>query len=236
MPGSTYSADGIGRKIKKVTRRLFAFLLAGGRCFATDAPEPAFAPVKDNPRLPRALLIGDSVSIAYTLPVRKLLTGSSNVHRPAMNCGPTTRGLEHIHEWLGNSKWDVIHFNWGLHDVKIMEDGKVQVAIEEYERNLVKLVSTLKQTGARLVWASTTPAPEGPQDPPRNAADVLRYNAAAKRVMDANGIPINDLYTYCAPRLGKIQKKQDVHFTDAGYWGIAGQVATAIRHVAPYPS
>jgi hypothetical protein len=41
---------------------------------------PEFAPVTDDPKLPRVLIIGDSVSVAYTLAVRKDLTGIANVH------------------------------------------------------------------------------------------------------------------------------------------------------------
>ena len=76
-------------------------------------PNPAFAQVEDVPGLPRVLLIGDSISIGYTAHVRAMLKGVANVHRPLTNCGPTTRGLENIDAWLGDGKWDVIHFNWG---------------------------------------------------------------------------------------------------------------------------
>ena len=122
-------------------------------------PNPAFAKVKDDPALPRVLLLGDSISIGYTLAVRDELKGKANVHRPAANCGPTIRGLESIDAWLGDGKWDVIHFNWGLHDLKFMDDGKRQVPLDEYEKNLTELVKRLKKTGAKLIWCSTTPVP-----------------------------------------------------------------------------
>ena len=57
---------------------------------------PALVEVKDDPALPRVLLIGDSISIGYTVPTRRLLEGKANVHRIPTNGGPTTRGLEHI--------------------------------------------------------------------------------------------------------------------------------------------
>ena len=80
----------------------------------------ALTPTLHAEDLPRVLIIGDSISIGYTLPVRKLLDGRANVHRAAANCGPTTRGLESLDAWLGDKPWDVIHFNWGLHDLKYM--------------------------------------------------------------------------------------------------------------------
>src|SRR5690606_1319408 len=72
--------------------------------------------VKDDPRLPRVLLIGDSVSRGYTAAVRKALAGKANVHRAPANCGPTSLGLNKLDVWLGSGKWDVIHFNFGIHD------------------------------------------------------------------------------------------------------------------------
>ena len=75
-------------------------------------PNP-MAPINDVPGLPRVLLIGDSISIGYTLPTRALLKGKVNLHRIPTNGGPTIKWLEHIDAWLGKKKWDVIHFNWG---------------------------------------------------------------------------------------------------------------------------
>ena len=82
------------------------------------APNLAFAKIIDTPGLPRVLLIGDSITIGYTLEVRELLKDQANVHRIPTNGGPTTNGLKNLQVWLGDSKWDVIHFNWGLHDLK----------------------------------------------------------------------------------------------------------------------
>jgi hypothetical protein len=187
---------------------------------------PAFATVTDDPSLPRVLLIGDSISIGYTVPTREALRGKANVHRAPTNCGPTIRGLESLDQWLGDGRWDVIHFNWGLHDLKRI-DGKHQVPIDEYEKNLRELVGRLKKTGATLVWASTTPVPEG-SSPPRANDDTIAYNAVAKKIMDENGIAIDDLYAFVLPRLKEIQLPANVHFTPEGYAALAGQVSASI--------
>ena len=119
-----------------------------------DTPEP-YEPIQDVPGLPRVLLIGDSISIAYTLPVRELLRDKANIHRPPANCGPTSYGVEELDAWLGDGPWDVIHFNFGLHDIKHMneqderatpEDGRHQVPIDQYETNLSSLTERLEQT------------------------------------------------------------------------------------------
>jgi hypothetical protein len=76
----------------------------------------AMRPVKDDPKLPRVLLIGDSVSRGYTQAVRKVLAGKVNVHRAPANCGPKASGVKNIEVWLGDGKWDLIHFDFGIHD------------------------------------------------------------------------------------------------------------------------
>ena len=194
---------------------------------------PAFAPVTDQPGLPRVLLIGDSISIGYTVNVRTELAGKANVHRIPENGADTANGLKNIDAWLGNTKWDVIHFNWGLHDLKVTPDGGRQVPIDAYERNLATLVTRLKTTGARLIWATTTPVPDGKQNPPREPQDVGKYNAAAMRVMQANGVAIDDLFAAASPHISEIQLPGNVHFNDMGWKLFGTQAATAIRAALP---
>ncbi|MDP8242661.1 MAG: SGNH/GDSL hydrolase family protein [Candidatus Hinthialibacter antarcticus] len=190
--------------------------------------ERAYDHVYANPSLPRVLLIGDSISIGYTHPVREMLRGKANVYRIPENGGPTTRGLEKYDEWLTCGCFDVIHFNWGLHDLKYMEDGEHQVSIDQYERNLAVLVQRLLQTDAKLIWASTTPVPQGDLSPKRVPGDVLQYNAVAKEIMDRRGVMINDLYTFAFDQLDQIQRPANVHFTDDGSYALGAQVAESI--------
>ena len=77
----------------------------------------AFADPKDDPDLPNVLLIGDSISNAYTVGVRKLLVRKADVFRIPSNGKYASFGNKNLDKWLGNRKWDVIHFNWGLWDI-----------------------------------------------------------------------------------------------------------------------
>ena len=123
---------------------------------AKRPPNPSLAPIEDVAGLPRVLLIGDSISMGYTLPVRQRLAGRANVHRIPANGGPTKNGVARLDAWLGAGRWDVIHFNHGIHDLRFMDDGQRQVGPADYEANLRKIVARLKQTGATLVWATIT--------------------------------------------------------------------------------
>jgi len=204
-----------------------------------------FAKIEDDPDLPRVLLIGDSISIGYTLGVRERLEGIANVHRPPTNCGPTTRGLAGIDSWLGDGQWDVIHFNWGLHDLKYVDrrsepsatskrvdpsQGVIQVPIEEYSENLDKLIQRMQKTGATLIWRTTTPVPaEGSHG--RISGDAARYNEAAKEIVKKyDGILVDDLYALVKPSQDKWKSsKGNVHFNKQGNEALAEHVADTIR-------
>lgn len=202
---------------------LFCSLVAVGQDYRVAVP-----PIEDDPKLPRVLLIGDSISIGYGLPVRKLLSGKANVHRIPGNGGPASNGVFMIDGWLGKERWDVIHFNFGLHDLKRLDDGEPQVSIEAYRRYLQLIVQRLKRSGAKLIFATTTPVPQGKLSPPRRSADVVEYNRVALEVMAANGVAVNDLYGFAVKGLTEIQQPVNVHFTNAGSEKLAEVVAGAI--------
>ena len=175
--------------------------------------------VMDNPQLPRVLLIGDSVSRGYTQSVRKTLTGKANVHRAPANCGPTSLGLKKIDVWLGDGKWDVIHFNFGIHDRN--------TPLDEYSQSLEQLVERMQATGAKLVWASTTPIPD---DAAKNqtAASIVERNETAAAIMAKHNVAVDDLFTSITPHLATMQNPNDVHFNAAGYEFLGQRVASAI--------
>ncbi|MEM9282233.1 MAG: SGNH/GDSL hydrolase family protein [Verrucomicrobiota bacterium] len=206
---------------------------------------PAMVPVQDVEGLPRVLLIGDSISIGYTVAVQELLRGQANVHRPLTNCGPTTKGLEQLEEWLktgGEGKpWDVIHFNWGLHDLKYMgpngenlaEPGSPgsgqQVPMEDYLANLSKLHGILMATGAKLIWRTTTPVPEGAKG--RVVGDSAKYNQMAAQLFAGTEVVTHDLYTFALERSEEIQLPANVHYSPEGSKVLAEDVVRVINEV-----
>lgn len=197
-------------------------------------PNPALVPSVDVPGLPRVLLIGDSISIGYTLPVREALRGRANVHRPPGNCSSTGYTLSKLGEWLGKGKWDVIHFNWGLHDAKLPPEGVRHAPPDVYEQNLRQLVTRLRATGAKLIWATTTPVPLGGNLAPNRRFDsVDKYNAIAAKVMAEFGVATNDLNTAIAPHVAKFGRPDDVHFTAEGSAFLAEHVARSVAAQLP---
>ncbi|MBL63625.1 MAG: hypothetical protein CMI30_09505 [Opitutae bacterium] len=112
----------------------------------------------DNPKLPRYLFIGDSISGNYDRGLRTALAGKFNLHHPPTNCGSSSSGAKNVVGWLGaydqpGRHWDVISFNHGHWDSK---NDKAS-----YQRNLEKIIAELKKTKAKLIWVTTCPVPNG---------------------------------------------------------------------------
>ncbi len=249
-------------------RRALMLLVGSGLALACGrAGAQLDAPAQDsrgewsmdpNPALPNVLILGDSISMGYTLDVRRLLQGQANVMHPMqanglapVNCGNTAFGLAHLASWLANTKWDVIHFNWGLHDLAYYRQvpspstgdskahlvgapimgklpGTQAILLPEYKKNLTRLVEKMERTRASLIWAATTAVPPGSSG--RIPEDVVKYNQAAARIMRARGVKIDDLYalTKSMP-LDMHPKPNNVHYKKEGYEEIARQVASSVK-------
>src|SRR4029078_1503583 len=106
------------------------------------------------------------------------------------------------------------------------EKGQHQVSESDYEKNLETIVGRLKKTGAKLCFAGTPAFPSGSDG--RIQGDEVRYNDIARRVMQKNGVAIDDLYAFAQPRLAEIQLPANVHFKPEGYRQLAEQVAASI--------
>jgi len=213
---------------------LFSYSMLGAQAKKKPVRVSPMTPIEEVAGLPNVLIIGDSISIGYTLPTRALLKGKVNLHRIPTNGGPTTKGIAEIEKWLGKRKWDLIHFNWGLHDLKYMgpngenlypkeKGGKVQVPLADYEKNLHKLVARMKKSAKTLVWRNTTPVP--PSSKGRYVGDSVKFNEAAARVMKKHGVPTLDLYTPSKKNMKEWMREANVHYFPHGSQALAEIVA-----------
>ncbi|WP_434036679.1 SGNH/GDSL hydrolase family protein [Formosa sp. 4Alg 33] len=186
------------------------------------------ASFKTTDTVPDVLIIGDSISLGYTPFVRKVLKEKANVVHNKGNAQHSGYGLEQIDEWIGDTKWDVIQFNWGLWDLcyrnpesknqgnRDKVNGTVTFTPEEYERNLEALVVRLKETQAKLIFVTTSYVPKGELGRVEKSDKI--YNKVAKRVMKKYGVTVNDINNISK----KIHKDhgagpKDVHYTKEGY-------------------
>ncbi|MBM3892455.1 MAG: SGNH/GDSL hydrolase family protein, partial [Verrucomicrobia bacterium] len=100
--------------------------------------------------------------------------------------------------------------------------------ISDYTQRLEQLIAQMKKTGAKLIWASTTPIPDVPTQK-QTAASIVARNKAAAELMKKHGIATDDLFTFITPHLAKVQNPNDVHFNSEGYDLLGKQVAAAIQ-------
>ena len=189
----------------------------------------------------RILIIGDSISIGYTPFVQKNLEDVATVvHNPG-NAQHTGTGLSKLAEWIGKGDYDIIQFNWGLWDLcyrhpdskvqgnRDKENGKITFNRDEYASNLDSLVKLTKaKTGAKLIFVTTTYVPE--KEAGRFSEDAVKYNEAAKKVMKANNVLVNDIFEKSIGIHRQYGKgADDVHYTAEGYEKLGQEISAFLK-------
>ena len=190
---------------------------SAGTCCCAPGPDPS----EISTTLPNVLVIGDSVSAGYTPALRAALSGKANVqHGPDNAGGGNADGVGYGALCAGffartpkyrTIAWDVITFNFGLHDGATANDV--------YRTNLTTVHALVRDAAptAKLVYILTTVPDMGS---PGNLQDqkVQQLNSIAKEVMDtgagsnSSAVTVVDLHATmltcgdacksCAPHCG----------------------------------
>ena len=167
--------------------------------------------------LPRVLMVGDSICNGYQGRVAAMFEGRANVTYWISSYCVTSPGyLQLLAFYLDEAKYDVIHFNNGLHSCDTPD--------ADYEKSYRAALSLIreKQPGAKLVWATSTPL--NTEDSAKSEK-VARLNAAARRAAsDVGGIDEDDLYSLVNPLDRRTYWVDMHHYTHAGYELLASQV------------
>ncbi len=155
--------------------------------------------------LPKALILGDTLYSGLSGLVTNELKGRVQV--VYKHPGSTSAALAQLDQLLGQDKWAVIHFNFGLADLHYRDPGTTSVRLmskeaggvlvtppDQYGKNLQEIVKRLKATGAKLIWANT--APIKTSGPLYDAGSEVAYNEIAARIMTTNGVAINDMNSF----------------------------------------
>ena len=204
-------------------------------------------------------MIGDSISMGMQSKLAAIVEAAPHnwtlTHNPS-NAESANLGAHCVPSWMAldgadSGKWDVISFNFGLHDIAFDTE---RVSVEEYSVLMTQIVSDIaavqKRDGTKVLWVDTTPVPNmpvyGPDcddvhkciNPPRFDDDAALYNKAARDVIakaNADGADIKtsaDLYTFVLDKCGgkgykscDIQLPSNVHYTDEGWTVLAAEMA-----------
>lgn len=188
------------------------------------------------------LLIGDSIRLFYQNAVKTKLGKSYEVESPEENCRFSYFVLNSLRLWLVQFKTpDIIHWNAGLWDTAILypEDGCF-ISEEEYVSNMKKILRELKKTGAKIIFATTTPVSDakrfltGPMPPIHFNEDIIRYNKAVLEAFKDEDIEINDLHTLMYPKREELLLDDMIHPNEKGVELLSDAVAECIKKYADY--
>ena len=170
-------------------------------------------------RLPRVLLIGDSIVRGYEAAVRNELAGTAYVGYWATSKSVTDPYyLKELAPILEAYDYKIIHFNNGLHSLG--EDPQT------WEKGLRAALDFIKANGkgAKIVWATSTPVND-----PVLASRVEALNQTAARVMAENQIPCDDLFALMNPLDRAVYWSDKYHHKPQGVQMEGKQVADTLR-------
>lgn len=181
-------------------------------------------PDANETKLPRVLLIGDSITQGYSPKVGDTLKGKASVARltTSKSIGDPML-LAEVTLVLGQCPFDVVHFNNGLHGWGYSE--------EEYQKHFPDLVATIRKHApqAKLIWATTTPV--------RTSSDLKKLsertervqarNKIAERIVAQEKIAVDDLYDLVKDH-PEYWRTDGVHFNEKGITAQAEQASKRI--------
>lgn len=200
-------------------------------------------------RLPKVVLVGDSIRMGYAETVTKELDGKAVIVSSKSNGGDSSNVLRNLNAWVIQEQPDVVHFNCGIHDTKkFLASGKFQVSPEQYEQNLRTIVNSLRNnTSALVLFATTTPIRDelaaktrGDRDYELLEASIEQYNAIARKVMAELHVPVDDLHSWVMQPVppqttSTLMAGDGVHYTNEGKVALGKIVAAFVTRHLPKP-
>ena len=180
-----------------------------------------------NSKMPRILLIGDSILNGYARQVIKKLDGKAYVDmwvNPYHQSENLNKVLDRV---LSQGPYDLIHFNVGLHG---WQEGRIKKGtFIPLTRDYVKVIKS-RYPKAKLIWANSTPVTEknnvAALDSEINPT-IIEHNRMAKLVMDEMNVPINNFYELLDGNR-KLAKGDRFHWTRPAYDLLADMVTKSV--------
>lgn len=195
----------------------------------------------ENPRLPRILIIGDSISGHYLDGVRQRMRDRANVIGESSmqkntwaSMGPrfyradwAARGDE-LQKFLAErGPFAIVHFNNGIHNFARAQPGDEV----PYAEQLRKVVATIRRSGAVCLFANSTGTLGDNRIPtaPHYLTNCRAFNAAAEAVMRDLGVPVTDLHGLLQPRIAEFIGADLIHTTPVADAMMADAIAVRLN-------
>ncbi|MCX7009095.1 MAG: SGNH/GDSL hydrolase family protein [Kiritimatiellaeota bacterium] len=177
----------------------------------------------EDPRLPRILIIGDSISGHYLYEVRELMRGKANgIGESSMRKGTWVSMAPNFYrsDWAAKDDdlkkflaergpFEIVHFNNGIHNFAGANPGDEK----PYAEQLRKVVDTIRASGAVCLFANSTGTVADNTIPrsPRYLTNCRAFNAAAEAVMKELNVPVTDMYGLIQPRIKELISSDLIH-------------------------
>ncbi len=184
-------------------------------------------PGADRSDLPHILIIGNSITKGYTPKVEPAFEGRAYVGRISNSkCLGDPALFDELESVLKHNKFDIIHFNNGLHGAGYTE--------EEYDKAFPKLIKLLRkyQPEAKLIWATTTPVRcgEGMTGFTEFSDRVkVRNEIAMKHIAKAGDIIVDDLWSVVVDHPEYYAGGDGTHPVESGWEALAAQVTKVLE-------
>lgn len=174
--------------------------------------------------LPRILLVGDSITHWYQEQVRELLKDVAYVdYVSASYAIDNPLYVSLIKSFYSNSKYDILHFNHGLHGF--------HMNVRTYKSKIEKFLQRLNCKNT-IVANSTIVYQKGNDKIDRPVQKVIeKRNAKIEEIANENGYLFNDLYSVSKIIPKEFRKEDGTHYTDEGSLFFAKQVAEKIKNL-----
>ena len=174
------------------------------------------------PKLPKVLLLGDSIRMSYQPHVARLLSDRAEVVGPADNCQYSLYTLSSLDGWIAVlGKPDIVHWNNGIHDSgHNPARSPVQIPIDVYRTNLESILDRLTTLTPNVIWATITPV--HPDRPFRETEwawrneEIDQYNEVAQTLIESRGVLINDLHTLVWNNVSEFLSEDQLHLSESG--------------------
>jgi len=184
----------------------------------------------------RILLLGDSIRMGYDDFVKEMMPDYEIIYDSEDNSRFSSYTLWQFNQlYKKYGSFDMVHFNSGYWDLNPeCPNGESTVPIEDYIRNLKRLIEQIKYIGAIPVFATITPVDNDEYlkgNIPYNNDLVDKYNNAALKLMKEENVIVNDLYSLLDDKKDKYKCSDKLHLTTMGYMKCAKQIKQIIESI-----
>ena len=163
----------------------------------------------------KILLLTDSRMLAVAPEIIKKLTGFGNVSYSGVSVNNPKAFNSNVESALGGTKYDVIYLSIGYDGVTDFSEA----GLKKFESEIATLVTTLKNTGAKLMWGTQAPLPTA-WFGELNNDKISLLNQRVKKIMEANSVLVNDTYGFMMDKTPEYinQDKKDLTLINSDFF------------------